>query len=276
MNRNLYIFSFLVLGLAALGGCSSTPPASEPKKAGPPTQKIQGRVQVLVDLSGAGDAELNSGGPSNFLWEGTRRYRLFTRRKVELMQGGEYIVEGVNAQKVIEEIGDPDQGKKGYPLRSSCERIVKTAWPGMPFDEIDVKAAVLRARVARYPARTVLLVTKIQFIPSTGKSDDKWEPKKEVAAQEKDIPTVSVAADKQRALLVEGSTVQTAPLWEPAGETVRCKVLISSKGKVVDLETGTQLCEIVPWDQFKYQPPVQGGRPVKVRTEVEVRFEPRK
>jgi hypothetical protein len=276
MNRNSGVFTFLILTLVALGGCSSAPSDSETKKAAPQTQKIQGRVQVLTDPAGTGDAELNAGGPSNFLWEGTKRYRLFTRRKVELMQGGEYIVEGINAQKVIEELGDPDQGKKGYPLRSSCDRIVKMAWPGMPFDEVDVKAAVLRARVARYPARTVFLVTKTQFIPSTGKDDDKWEPKKDVLAQEKDIPTVAVAADKQRALLVEGSPVQPAPLWEPAGETVRCKVLINSKGKIVDLETGTQLCEIVPWDQFKYQPPVQGGRPVKVRTEVEVRFEPRK
>jgi hypothetical protein len=35
-------------------------------------------------------------------------------------------------------------------------------------------------------------------------------------------------------------------------------------------------CETVPWPQFRYQPPVKGGHPVKVKTEVEVRFEPRK
>src|SRR5450759_2488001 len=34
--------------------------------------------------------------------------------------------------------------------------------------------------------------------------------------------------------------------------------------------------EIVPWSQYRYHPPVQGGHPVKVSTEVEVRFDPRK
>jgi hypothetical protein len=57
---------------------------------------------------------------------------------------------------------------------------------------------------------------------------------------------------------------------------VSCKVVINSQGKVSELESGTQLCEAVPWSQFRYQPPVRGGRPVKVSTEVEVRFEPRK
>jgi hypothetical protein len=33
---------------------------------------------------------------------------------------------------------------------------------------------------------------------------------------------------------------------------------------------------MVPWSQFRYQPPVQNGHPVKVSTEVEVRFDPRK
>ena len=90
------------------------------------------------------------------------------------------------------------------------------------------------------------------------------------------MPEVSVAADKQRALLVEGPTVLEAPLWQPAGGTVRCKVVIDGEGKISDLQTGVQLCEAVPWSQFRYQPPVQGGRPVKVKTEVEVRFEARK
>lgn len=276
MNRNARMFSFLVLGLAALGGCSSTPPASESQKAGPPRERIQGKLQILVDLSGAGDADLNAGGPSLYIWKGTQRYRLFSRKRAELVQGGEYIVEGVHAQKTIDEIGDPDQGKKGYPLRSSCERVVKMAWSGMPFDEVDVKTAVLRARVARYPARPVLLVTRIQYVPSTEKSAASAEAKKDAAAEEKKTPTVSVDADKQRAFLIAGSPVQTAPLWEPAGGTVRCKVIINPEGKITELETGAQLCETVPWDQFRYQPPVQGGRPVKVRTEVEVRFEPRK
>jgi hypothetical protein len=57
---------------------------------------------------------------------------------------------------------------------------------------------------------------------------------------------------------------------------VGCKVVIDPQGKISELESTAQLCETVPWSQFRYQPPVQGGHPVKVRTEVEVRFEPRK
>jgi len=52
--------------------------------------------------------------------------------------------------------------------------------------------------------------------------------------------------------------------------------VINSKGKISELDTGVQLCEAVPWSQFTYQPPVRGGHPVKVSTEVEVKFEPRK
>ena len=103
-----------------------------------------------------------------------------------------------------------------------------------------------------------------------------FRSKKDAAAEEKDVPEVSVAADKQRAFLIEGSPVQTAPLWEPAGGTVSCKVTIDPQGKISELESGAQLCETVAWSKFRYQPPVQGGHPVKVRTEVEVRFEPRK
>ena len=102
------------------------------------------------------------------------------------------------------------------------------------------------------------------------------EPKTATAVEKETIPEISVAADKQRARLIEGPTVQTAPLWEPTGGRVRCQVVINPEGKISELETGVQLCETVPWSQFRYQPPVQGGHPVKVRTEVEVRFEPRK
>ena len=42
------------------------------------------------------------------------------------------------------------------------------------------------------------------------------------------------------------------------------------------IKSGAQLCETVPWSQFRYRPTVQGGHPVQVKTEVEVRFEPRK
>jgi len=76
--------------------------------------------------------------------------------------------------------------------------------------------------------------------------------------------------------LVEGPTVLTAPLWEPAGGTARCKVVIDEEGKIAELDSGAQLCETVRWSQFRYQPTVKGGHPVRVNTEVEVRFDPRK
>ena len=276
MNRSARIFCFLVLTLAVLGGCSSKPSATESKKAETAPDKIQGKAQVLVESGGASDAALNSGGPSVYLWEGANRYRLFLRTATEVVHGDEYIAEGVYAQKAIDEMGDPDQGKNGYPLQSSCERVVRMAWSGLPFDAVDSQAAVLRARVKRYPARAVFLVTRIRPVTSTQSGGASAEPKKDTAAEEKNVPEVSVAGDKQRAFLIAGSAVQTAPLWEPAGGTVVCKVVINPDGKISELESTAQLCETVPWSQFRYQPPVQGGHPVKVRTEVEVRFEPRK
>ena len=276
MNRKPCIFCFLVLTLAALGGCSSEPPAKESKKTATALDKIQGKAQVLVESSGATDAALNAGGPSVYLGDGTNRYRLFLRTAVDVVQGTEYVAEGVYAQKAIDEIGDPDQGKNGYPLQSSCERVVRMAWSGLPFDAIDGNASLLRARVKRYPARPVFLVTRIRPVTSTESTSVPAEPKKATAVGKETIPEISVAADKQRALLIEGPTVQAAPLWEPTGGTVRCQVVIDPEGKISELETGVQLCETVPWSQFRYQPPVQGGHRVKVRTEVEVRFEPRK
>ena len=249
MNRNARIFCFLILTLAALIGCSSKPSAQDSKKAETALDKIQGKAQVLTESGGASDAALNAGGPSVYLWVGARRYRLFLRTPVELVHGDQYVAEGVYAQKAIDEIGDPDQGKNGYPLESSCDRVVKTTWPGLAFDVTD------------------------GYTTSGAASA---EPKKEAAAEEKTIKEVSVAADKQKALLMEGSPVQTAPLWEPEGGTVSCKVVIDPEGKISDLESTTQLCESVTWSQFRYQPPVQGGHPVKVKTEVEMRFEPRK
>ena len=275
MNRNAASFCLLVFAVAGLGGCSSEPPAKESKKAGAAPDKIQGKALVTGE-STAIDAALNAGGPSVYLSEGLHRYRLFFKTAVEVVPGKEYLAEGVNAQKAIDEIGDPDQGKNGYPLPSSCERVVKRAWSGLPFDVLDGKASVLRARVKRYPARPVFLVTRLQPVPSKEDGGDSAKPKKDAEGQDKDIPEVSVAADKQRAFLIEGPTVQTAPLWEPAGGTVLCKVVINPEGKVSELGTGMQLCESVPWSQFRYQPPVQGGHPVNVKTEVEVRFEPRK
>jgi hypothetical protein len=229
-----------------------------------------------VESSGTTDAALNAGGPSVYLSEGMHRYRLFLKTPVEVTDGSEYIAEGVLAQKAIDEIGDPDQGKNGYPLESSCRHVVTRAWPNLSFDTIDAYVSLVRARVKRYPARPLFLVTRIQPATSGESSAASAEAKKNAAVEEKNLPEVSVAADKQRALLIEGPAVQAAPLWEPAGGTVRCKVVINPEGKIAELATGVQLCETVQWSQFRYQPPVKGGHPVTVRTEVEVRFEPRK
>ena len=274
MNRNAPIFCFLILTLAALGGCSSEPPAKDSKKAGTALDKIQGKAQVGVEPGASGDAAINAGGPSVYIKEGDHRYRLFLRTAVEVVDGKEYVAEGVYAQKAIDDIGDPDQGKNGYPLPASCERAVKMAWSDLSFDAFDADTSLLCAKVKRYPARPVFLVTRIRLATSADSSTG--APKKDADAEEKDVHEVTVAADKQRAFLIEGPTVQTAPLWEPAGGTVHCKVLINPEGKISELETGVQLCEAVPWSQFRYQPPVQGGHPVKVETEVEVRFDPRK
>jgi hypothetical protein len=272
MNRNAYIFSFLVLTLAGLVGCSSAPPAKDSKKAGTALDKIQGKSQIVQTETTQIDSALNAGGPSVYIWEGARRYRLFFKTAVEVVPGKEYIVEGVNAQRVIDELGDPDQGKNGYPLPESCDRVVKTAWSGQAFDVSDGQATVLRTRVKRYPARPVFLVNRLTPVPEGGAASANAKK----ASEEKDIPEVTVAADKQRALLIEGPAVLPAPLWQPAGGTVRCKVYIDKEGKISELGTGEQLCEAVPWSKFRYQSPVQGGHPVTVSTEVEVRFEPRK
>jgi hypothetical protein len=276
MYRNAYVFCFLVLTLAGLGGCSSEPSAKESKKVGTAPDKIQGKAQEVLAESTSSDVALNAGGPSVYLWVGVRRYRLFFKTAFQVDPGKEYIAEGVDAQKAIDEIGDPDQGKNGYPLQSSCDRVVKMAWPGLAFDVTDLHSSVLCARVKRYPARPVFLVTRLRPVTSEEGGAGSAEPKKDAGAKEEDIPAVSVAAEKQRALLIEGPTVQTAPLWAPAGETVRCKVVIDKEGKISELQTGAQLCESMPWSQFRYKPTVRGGHPVKVETEVEVRFEPRK
>jgi hypothetical protein len=274
MRRNPFFGLFLILSLAGLNGCSSDRPASESKKAAA-TDKIQGRAQVNLVETAANDAALNAGGPSVYLVDGVRRYRLFFNKPVTVDAGKEYIAEGVYAQKTIDEIGDPDQGKNGYPLQASCDKVVRTAWPGLAFDVTDLHSSVLRARVKRYPARPIFLVTRLTPVTSKSGGTDSAEAKKNVEAEE-DAPAITVAADKQRALLVEGATTQTAPLWEPTGGTARCKVLIGTGGKISELETGAQLCENVPWSQFRYQPTVQKGHPVQVHTEVEVRFDPRK
>jgi hypothetical protein len=75
---------------------------------------------------------------------------------------------------------------------------------------------------------------------------------------------------------VEGPTVLPAPLWAPAGGTAHCKVVIDEEGTIAELDSGAQLCETVAWSEFRYKPTLKGGHPVRVDTEVEVRFDPRK
>jgi hypothetical protein len=274
MNRNLCTFCFLVLALAALGGCSTQPSAKQSKKAAIPPQKIQGKAQVLEE-SGTGDASMNGGGRSSvYLWVGDLRYRLFLRTPVEVLHGEQYVAEGFYAQKIIDDIGDPDQGKNGYPLRSSCDRLVKMAWGDVAFDEADALTSTLITKVKRYPARPVFLVRRLR-LATADEIAASAEPKK-AAAGEKDVPEVEVAAEKENAFLINGPAVQTAPLWEPNANAVRCRVVIDQDGKISELATGAQLCESVAWSQVRYQPPVKAGHPVKVRTEVDVRFEPRK
>jgi hypothetical protein len=218
------------------------------------------------------DASLNAGGPSVYLIHGLDRYRLFFNKPFEIEAGKEYIAEGVYAQKAIDAIGDPNQGKNGYPLGSSCDSVVRTAWPALAFDVVDSDSTSLCDKVKRYPARPVFLVTQIQ--PVTG--GDATKQKSDGEAEDKDAPEVTVPADKQRVLLVSGPAVLTAPLWEPMGGTVHCKVVIDQEGKIAELDSGAQLCETVPWSQFRYHPTMKGGHPAKVNTEVEVRFDPRK
>jgi hypothetical protein len=137
----------------------------------------------------------------------------------------------------------------------------------MSLDAIGAHSSTLRARVSRYPARPVFLVTSVEPAP---------EKKDKSAEQDKaELPEISVPAEKQKAILTSGQTVRPAPLWDPAGGTVKCKVAIDKDGKVSELRTGAQLCESVPWSEFQFQPTLQRGRPVNVATEVEIRFEPR-
>ena len=266
MNRTPYVFCLPVLALVSLTGCSSEP-AVKPVVAAP--DKIQGKSQILFTETTALDAALNAGGPSVYIVDGLNRYRLFFNKAFTVEPGKEYIVEGVNAQKAIDAAGDPDQGKNGYPLQASCDRVVRLAWPGLAMDMTDSYSNSLRAKVKRYPARPVFLVTKIQPATADSAKDKKDD-------EDKDAPKVDVPEDKQSALLVDGPTTLPAPLWEPAGGKATCKVVIDEEGKIAELDSGSQLCETVPWSQFHYKPTLKSGHPIRVSTEVEVHFDLRK
>jgi len=265
MTRNAYVLGFLLLTLAVLTGCSSGPASKGPAKAAP--DRIQGKSQVVLTETTSTDAALNADGPSVYLIDGLHRYRLFFNKATPVDAGKEYIAEGVYAQKAIDAIGDPDQGKNGYPLQSSCDHVIGTTWPGMAFDVTDADSTALCAKIKRFPARPVFLVANLTEVTS--------EEKKSAAA-EKEPAEVSVPADKQRAMLISGPASLPAPLWAPDGGTVNCKVYVDEKGKISELDTGAQLCESVDWSQFSYKPTLKGGKPAEVKTEVAVKFDPRK
>ncbi len=252
--------------LAGLAGCSSEPAAKQ--AAAPPPDKIHGKAQVDMTETNSTDASLNAGGPSVYLIDGLNRYRLFLNTAYTVNAGQEYVADGVLAQKAIDAMGDPDQGKNGYPLESSCDHVVRMAWSGLAFDTTDSYTKSLCAKVKRFPARPVFLVMHIE--PAPAAADSKQD------AAKKEAPTVDVAADKQRALLVDGPSAVPAPLWEPTGGTVHCKVVIDEAGKIAELNSGAQLCETVPWAQYRYKPTLSGGKPARVSTEAEVRFDARK
>src|SRR5260370_16552103 len=214
MNRKDCTFCFLVLTLAALGGCSGEP-AKESKKAGTAPDKIQGKAQIMSAETTATDEALNAGGPSVYLLEGMHRYRLFFKTTVKVEPGNEYIAEGVNAQKAIDEMGDPDQGKNGYPLPTSCERVVQRVWPGLAFDVTDGHASALRNRAKRYPARPVFLVTRL-----TPVRDPSATPNKAAKAEDADLPEVSVPPANQRALLIEAPPLHPPPPSYPPHATI--------------------------------------------------------
>ncbi len=265
MTCNRMISGLLIAALAALSGCSSEPAKDAKKAAGAP-HKIQGKAVVMPEGATSSDSTLNAGGPTVYLQAGLRRYRMFFKTAVDVEAGKEYVAEGVYAQQMIEEIGDADQGKSGYPLEASCKKVVKTAWPMLAFDTVDSQAGVVRSVVKRYPARPLFLVTKLE--PAAAADGAKKD------AEEDDSPAVAVPADKQKAMLIEGAVVRPAPLWEPKGGTAKCKVVIGKDGKVDELSTGAQLCEAVQWADFKYKP--HEPKPARVKTEVEITFEPRK
>ena len=64
------------------------------------------------------------------------------------------------------------------------------------------------------------------------------------------------------------------PLSKTQGRSIESRVVIDEEGKIAELDSGAQLCETVRCSQFRYAPTVKGCHPVRVNTEVEVRFDP--
>src|SRR5947209_13476351 len=125
MHRKAFVFGLFVLTLGGLAGCSSDPGAKQSAKTAA-LDKIRGKAKIADWEAAANDAAVNAGGPSVYLLDGLHRYRLFFNKPIPVEAGKEYVAEGVYAQKAIDEIGDPDQGSNGYPLASSCDRVVSS------------------------------------------------------------------------------------------------------------------------------------------------------
>src|SRR6202034_2573601 len=134
--------------------------------------KIHGKALVLNENTEL-DNSMNAGGPSVYLLDGMNRYRLFLNKAFPVEAGHEYTAEGVYAQKAIDAIGDPDQGKNGYPLGPSCDSVVRTAWPALAFDVVDSYSNSLCTKVKRFPARPVFLVTRIQPVSAADAAKQK-------------------------------------------------------------------------------------------------------
>lgn len=258
--RNLCLpclVALLLTGCSGGSSSSSTTGSQAANKAPVKLDKIQGKVQLQMQAAPS-EAALNEGGPSVFLWEGVRRYRLYFKTRMDDVKPGEkYVAEGVWAQRVIDEIGDPDGGKNGYPLEASCQKVIKSVWPSQSFDSMDASVSTLKNAIKRYPARPVFLVTK--FSPVEGAEKEK----------EDTTPEVNVPWDKQKAALKEGSLEQPAPLWAPDGGTAKCKIVIGKDGKVAELNSGNPMCEGMNWAQLSFTP---AAKPGKIATEVEVKF----
>jgi hypothetical protein len=167
-----------------------------------------------------------------------------------MVHGSEYVVEGVNAPKVIDDIGHADMGRNGFPLLAAT---VSSGWrrADCPLMK-STRASVLRAAVKRYPARPVFLVVRMR--PATQEESAASADRAAGAkGNHENAAEVSVEAQKQSASLIAGPTVLTAPLCEPGGGTVRCQVMIDTEGKTAELRTGMQLTEVVPWSEFRYR-----------------------
>ncbi len=139
MYRNAYVFCFLVLTVAGLGGCSSGPSIKESKKAETPPDKIQGKAQENPSESTAADAAFNAGGHSVYLVDGLRRYRLFFKTAFQVDPGKEYIAEGVGKEymeamrkRPLTRLAIPTKGRTAIRSNQAASGSSRRLGPGWP------------------------------------------------------------------------------------------------------------------------------------------------